>query len=464
MARGPVIARAIAAFLFVALFAAVLTIPIRSSDNGSPERRTVETPSESLPASPSPSPSRKPIPHTLRFATAYPRVCLRPVGAPPESLIAAYSGKRVTIVTAGGEVRATIEHPAPIVRPPIAWSPSGRFVAAGPQGIIWTADGRSILSANGEFDHGIVWLTPKALWGWSPIADCGLSVEDGALLVSSVDPAVTGLGLELLHRRVGEFAFSPDGRKLALGLSFGISGALGIADLGTGRINVFAGVCCTPLGWTPDGETLLYYRPQGPSLDADGIRVRGLSLAGRRFDFGTHVTTRSIDSCGDTPIVSVSGWRDVTDHARLGFLRPGQDPLFITDGRPSYMDATCSHDGSLIAAVRTPVLYGSGRFRWRDLLARRIVLLDEDGDPIRTIADDAAYGDDYPDWGPPGTGLMFIRITREAPHEVWFVPEGSSPRFAGVEVTEPGYYYGAYAWQRVVDWSATPPTGLPAGY
>lgn len=461
------LARTIAALLFVAALGFVLTVPLRDLDGARDgELPAVASSLESSPASSVPSPSQGviPIPATLRFANRYPRQCLEPVQAPNPGLVAAYRAGRVTVATTDGEARASFA-----ATPPISFSPSGNVVAAGPQGLFWRTDGSRVLL--GDVQHGMV-FDKRGLWGWSPISDCGLQTDrDGHLYVTTANPQVVSdgvavtTGAPLLKRPVESFAFSPNGRLLALIINFHQRSVLGLADLKTGRVTLLDAGCCL-VGWSPDSRIILRYRwPNSASIAFDGVRLRGIRISGRRSDFDATILPwrRSIFACGEQLLAIEGGYRDVTDSKRLAFLEPEQPPDYISPPEPAYMGASCSPGATFIAAVSTPPIMERGPIRQRLIYSRRIRLLTRTGDVVREVVDDPGWGDDHPEWGPHGTGLLFVRLHRGGAPQVWFVPGGGTPRSLGLGVAQRGFTYGHYPWGRFLDWSATPPSGLPAG-
>jgi hypothetical protein len=179
------------------------------------------------------------------------------------------------MVTIDGDTVARITDVAPVVRPPIAWSPSGRYIAAGPQGLFWDAEGEVVLFANGEFAHGMV-SSRRGLWAWSPIADCGMALQDGALWATTMDSSETGVGIKLVGRGVFSFSFSRDGSRLQFVTTHTGAREMWTADLKTGLIERGPGLglprCLT---CSPTGEFMIGVRKQRLALlDANGAFLR----------------------------------------------------------------------------------------------------------------------------------------------------------------------------------------------
>ncbi|MDQ3962559.1 MAG: hypothetical protein M3277_01375 [Actinomycetota bacterium] len=482
-------AKTIAALLFVALFGVVLTIPLRDSGPRSGPELVLASPSPE----PSPSPTKRrreptgPL-RSKRFAHRYPKACLRPGPLPADGgLIAVHRGRSIAIITTSGAITASIG-PTPMLgkSPLVSWSPSGRYLAAGSQGLMWTAEGESILAANGEFQHGFVWQSEADPWGWSPVADCGLSIESGApgvrfggaLWVSSADPNVTSLGQSLINRGVESFAYSRDGRRLGLVLREGRVRSIWIANLERNRmqeVRRFERVtCCITLaGWSPDGRDLLYWAAHGASIAADGWPLEGIDIDGERSRYTPRVSSERFEfeevmltqpdwlvSCGDRLLAPLGGGRFPTDGRVVSFLRRNARPIQVGSGNFADVDPTCSPNGELIVVARSPA-FGNANARPPH---QTLYLLDADarGDrALRPITDDAGPSEGSPEWGPPRTGILYLSRSPERV-SFWYLAEGEAqPRALGIRL---GLTEGGFGLRRdSYDWSATPPDGLPVG-
>jgi hypothetical protein len=74
---------------------------------------------------------------------------------------------------------------------------------------------------------------------------------------------------------------------------------------------------------------------------------------------------------------------------------------------------------------------------------------------VREFADDSSI-EDFPMWGPSGTGILYAASPQGGEPLVWFVPEEGQPRQTGLRVARLGDDLGM-----LLDWSATPPIGHP---
>lgn len=457
--------RTIGALLFIALFGLFIAQPVLDSYDDRPGRRP-----RGFSVTPSAVPAEAPAkPRTARrLLHDYPRACLRQVPPPSGAgLIAALDKRRVTIVTTAGDVQATIQDVAPTVRPPIAWSPSGRVLAVGPQGLFWTPEGERV--PIGDVQHGMV-LGVRGRWGWSPIADCGVHInEKGELLITAVDPSTTtkgrlavGAGTPLVRPTVESFAFAPDGRSLGLVVVEGKRRTIWVADLETNTMTAItrfpSATCCVTLGgWTLDGAELLFWAASGASVSADGWLLQSVDPETRRISSFTAVRVRPefLDRCGGDLLGIVGGDRFDVGPMRLGKLQAGAGPSYLTPRTESHFSFSCTATGALIATARGEVRDGSDPVG--STSRTEVTILRADGSEVITLTP-AEMSDAAPEWGPPGTGLIFVRLS-DGDATVLFAAEGRTPTALGVSVSIPR---PNFAWQQVLDWSASPPDGLPA--
>ena len=457
--------RGLAALVFVAVFGYFLAGPVLRSDD-EPARRP-----RGVSVTPSAAPSKAPAKPRAdrRLVHAYPRACLRQVAQPSgDGLIAAYNKRRVTIVTTTGDVQATIEDVAPTVRPPIAWSPSGRVLAVGPQGLFWTPEGASV--PLGDVQHGLV-VGARGRWGWSPIADCGVHIdENGELLIAAVDPNTStkgrlavGAGLPLVRPTVESFAFAPNGRSLGLVIVEGKRREIWVADLERNTMKAItrfpSSTCCVTLGgWTPDGAELLFWAASGASVSADGWLLQSVDPETRRVSSFAAVRVRPefLERCAGDLLGIVGGDRFDVGPMRLGELQVGAGPSYLTPRTESHFSFSCTANGALMATARGAVRDGSDPVG--STSQTEVTILRPDGSEVITLTPEG-MNDAAPEWGPPGTGLIFVRISGDDA-TVLFAAEGRTPTALGMSVSVPR---PDIAWQQVLDWSATPPDGLPAG-
>lgn len=442
-------ARLFGSLVFLALIGFVVASPVLfGQDTDLPP-----VPGSSEQASPSPHPTERDDSArretTQRLAARYPSACLRPVAsAGPEGLVAAYSKGAVRIANVDGDVRATIRAPGGIVRPPIAWSPSGRILAVGPQGLFWRPNGT--LVSIGDVQHGLV-EGRRGTWGWSPLADCGVQVsESGALHAVAANPFVAGVGTVLIEDGVESFSFAPDGQKLGLVLKDGNDRSIWIADLVRNRMHQARDfprhTCCISLGgWTPSGDELLFWAGSGASVMADGWLLESVGGGGEGHEWGTTIPSASLAEC-DKRLLGVVGGDRHGRGGRLAVLRSNQSERFLTDKRDRVSAFSCSPDDRYFVAQSDA----------------RLALLDSTGTRVRYLTDidtpNGQFSEFAPEWGPPRTGILFVRGLHLV-SQLWFIPEGAATERPVVDLELSGRWNA----HSLFDWSVTPPSGLPAG-
>jgi len=440
--------KTIAVLVFAGLVGAILLGPVldpAGQNQGTGDELPSPLPSEPTKPTPQPSPSETPQEKkALRLDSGWPTRCLRRV---PEisgdGLVAAYDGTDVTIAMPDGTVTGSFAG-----APPLQWSPSGRYVAAG-DGEIVTAAGKKTPDfppVDGEW------------FAWSPVADCMIFGAHRSLrmVAPGRDEVI------LLREQVLDLAFSPNGRRLALV----IGPRLWIADLETGRLLRARGKdAATKLfAWTPDGSLLLYGVAPGESVAADGIRIRALLMPERIRGIVdlTHTTylARALDHddffepCGGLVMFVEGSGRDTTRNKHLAVLEPARGTRPVTGAAgPVYLSPACSPGGRYIAAVRAP---DGG-----SIDDRQLVLLSADGSFLDDLTPALTGADEYPSWGP--AGVVFVMRPASGPPQVWFIPEGGTARSTGLSVRAPRAMYGHFDWDRVLDWSGDAPSGSPPG-
>jgi hypothetical protein len=416
-----------------------------------PEEPGALLPTISLMPSPEPEPSAEPEQEPedevdvaslrfKRFAHPYPKGCLRPVDRPEVGMLAAFQGGNVSIVAPGS--RSVVRIPT---KKPIAWSPSGKYLATG-RGDLFRPSGRRAGSLLGG---------GASLWAWSTTTDCAIAVDRAGLVVDGPDLDVRALlGLP----GVEELSFSPDGRRLGFVLreSDGRSArSIWIADLERGsarRVERFSRR--TPvvklLGWNFASTHLYFGASVGESVSADGVVLRFVAARGGRQGRGG-ATLLAEDSflthCGGRDLVVAGAGRDTNLNKRLAYLTPS-GPSYITPTSAAVLSPSCSHDGGYIAAIAA----GEGD----NISTRRLAVFRSDGVFERFLAPDGS-GDEYPVWGPQGTGVAFIRMRPSRKlADVWFIAEGATARPTPLAVAVPPNDHGRYDWAEVFDWSAAP--------
>lgn len=430
--------KAILALVFVTATGAVLIQPILDAAEtplvGAPDEDPTPEPSEPFRSAPMPRRSPSPVPsaaspggaisgpfRTQRLPERYHASCLRQRGVGDrEALIAVVNGRRLGFGTTAGPATAA---PRGGTSPGnvdafLGFNVTGELYAARRGSRAFVSAPEGVQGADGDSGLGNIGTVV-----WSPVSSCGVAIgEDGSLLALPYD----GDGGALLRADVTGAAFSPDGRKLAVVLDEAETTSVWVADLRGATLREVQRLRGAPRvalqGWSPDARTIYTTAAAGTGLGF--VTTGDPSMEGRV----AAAPVTGLEQCGGRLIGIVSG-----GVAAIGTRGPDH----LTSARAGYSAASCSPDGTFIAAIR------SGR----------LALLDRQGNIVRDLTTDTGYRDVFVDWGPRGSGLLFGRLPQGAQTaEVWYIPEGGTARATGLTYT-PG--------RGAIDWSASPPTGLP---
>ncbi|MGH2757392.1 MAG: hypothetical protein ACRDI3_06355, partial [Actinomycetota bacterium] len=332
--------------------------------------------------------------------------------------------------------------------------PDGRLLAVGPRAHIWKPNGSIFYS---EIKHPRVGFSgQKVQWGWSPVASCLVDIYpgmSGALSVTVLppeDPQAVSHHV-LMRGGVRNFSFSPDGASLAVFTNEG-EPAVQIIDL---QSNVMDKVmtlpeqtcCVTFAGWA-DSDVLFWAEPSG-FVAGGGWKLQGVGLGGsvRLYAPTMYPDPRAIERCGDdvVAIVGEAASNQAPPVRRyLKRLRPDRFPRNLYRNGDAQAWPACDPAGQLALVV----LKGKG------YNADGQIQIVKDGEALKRFSFPTIPS--HLDWGPAGTGLVFLVPERERCH-LWIIKTSDTPERLDVAVpcrsmdtSDP--------W----DWSVTPPDGLPA--
>lgn len=137
--------------------------------------------------------------------------------------------------------------------------------------------------------------------------------------------------------------------------------------------------------------------------------------------------------------------RSLLDLANQRFLPKRTDVSMDFD--PAEVCASCSADGKFLVEVQEG----------------NLVLKTSDGTVVRRLTE-GDYTDAFPEWGPPRTGVLFLRRPGETDRtEVWFIPEGGVPtRTPLVIPSAEAFGYPTAPWEGIIDWNVSPPRAICA--
>jgi dipeptidyl aminopeptidase/acylaminoacyl peptidase len=338
--------------------------------------------------------------------------------------------------------------------PPVAFSPSGDWIAFGGASVVSVAGGPVVRPLGG----------PASAWEWSPTADALAGVTAlGGLGLGGPLGAPTRLYPD--GSGVREARFSPDGSQLAVDVDLRritVFSAPSVARHTAYRIPTGSVAGLQVAGWSPDGRWILHWlnAEHSSSIAADGLPLEAVLAAGGS---PVQVTDRMLlypdflTPCGRTMVASVGGDRFVTAGKRLVAVGPPTwEPVDVSaDPNRSWFWPSCSPDGRWVAATATPNA-DERRFGTAD---RTIWLLATDGSSRRLLigAEGDAVADEAPRWSGDGDWLLFVERDRRsaAPGTLMLARlSGTGATVVGPVATLPGEvgYYGHYDWNSVSDW------------
>lgn len=346
-------------------------------------------------------------------------------------------------------------------KPPVRFSPSGRWVAFG--------EAKVVPAAGGSVRRP---LPPARAWAWSPREDrlAAITRRGGVLLG----------GPRLAPKRTrpdgwgaGSLAFAPDGTLAISRSHFPSAGASNYHQ----EIWTVRGPRLTPrlvfalrrgLGppelatLSPDGRWVLFWlRAQNSnSLANDGLPLQAAPTtraAAQRLAL-TLLYRDFFTWCGDQLVFASGGDRYTTRGKRLVATRLPEAGRgwrlrdLSHDATLSWVSPACSPDGRLIAASAGRN-YIEPRFGRE---SRSIWLLAADGSTRRrlTTAPNVATSDEAPWFTRDGTVVLFWRTRADGRDSLYGVRTDSGRRYGPLAHAGPaGNYYGHYSWPDISDWS-----------
>jgi Tol biopolymer transport system component len=181
----------------------------------------------------------------------------------------------------------------------------------------------------------------------------------------------------------------------------------------------FAGETIYPIGWSPDGSTILFVEGVPGSLDAfrDGMPLQAAPAKGLQpFALEVTVILTAVDK-STTPdrsllaIVTGEG-RESWTNKTITLLDAALGRTWhVTTPDVSAIAPAWSSDGGSIVYVSAPDL-GPGA-RDAALARRRLWLMAPDGSNQRQLTTGELFRDEKPQWSRDGQHILFARLTTE---------------------------------------------------
>ncbi|MBW3595369.1 MAG: hypothetical protein KY391_07295 [Actinobacteria bacterium] len=413
------------------MFCSVAIVVGACTSASPPTTRTTPTPGASPNSRRSATTRAEPTQRRLDASVIYRNFCRRHE-SPARPLVAAYDGNDVVLTSTDGVVVARIPG-----RPPVRWSSSGGLVAVGPEGELWTNEGRPYEAPE---THLALVDEREDAWAWSPSGDCALVLKDG--LLSAFHTGAGANSVILIEEGVESFWWGP-GSEVAMVIKNGARRELWSADLRRGDmtrlIRFPKKICCVKLaGWDPGGKRVLYWAGPRKSGMQDGWELHSVDQRGRTRAWGTTLPRPdTIARCGDDLVGLIGGDRTGRGN-RLAVLEPNERPDAFTSAG-TFTGISCSNDGRYVVATTD----------------QGLELFSVGGGRVTALTDDPGVTDVFPQWGPARSGVLFVRQSGGT-RQLWFNPEGGRARF----MMELGDSRDMPA-ELLFDWTATPPGGGP---
>jgi Tol biopolymer transport system component len=358
------------------------------------------------------------------------------------------------------------------------WSPSGEWLTFRKENDVW------VMRADGTGARRIPTASLRD-YAWSPVADRLAYIDSQSNLhIIEENGLAQGEGHVLLRYDVEEqgptltdLAWSPNGRRLAYVLQIGQPEALpdhvgiGYVDLESGPRELYAlpsppqdGLILA--GWTPDGQSILFWRELlfSASGAADGLPLLRLPLDGgepvEMADFTLlHLGFWSGSPTGRQMALTVGAGRETWTNKRIALVdleTAGWE--YLTGESVAASSPTFSPDGQHIAYVAAPDVghVWGGDAAKASAAQRRIWVMNADGSDQRPLTDDPAYRDERPLWSAGGTHVLFARLDEDGRASLWLVEavNGALGQVVDELTPAPEWFgnYGYIAWDQLFDW------------
>jgi len=371
------------------------------------------------------------------------------------------------------------------------WSPSGNWLMfdKGDWELFHRGDEVWVMRADGTDGHRIPTAPPDDC-AWSPVADQLAYVSGQAALRiigpdELADTGPRGEGHVLMQSAIEEepltaiqhIAWSPDGQKLTYTLlSAQPSGppdrvSLGYVDLESGPRELYAPPSppqdgLIPAGWTPDGQSILFWRDPmfSASAMADGLPLDRLPLDGSETVKVVDCTLLHSDfwNCsrsGQHAALTVGAGRETWTNKRIALVDLGTTEMeYLTEEAVAAFSPAFSPDGTRIVYAAAPDIGHAwgGDGAKIGAAQRRIWVMSADGSGQRPLTGDPDFRDERPLWSADGSYILFARIHETGHASLWLidVANGALKRVVDQLTPAPEWFgnYGYIDWDEYFDW------------
>lgn len=388
-------------------------------------------------------------------STAY----ARPAWSPSGAWLTVLKNKQPEVIRADGtDARLYNVSPGGLV-----WSPTADRLA-------YTTDDRDLVVENADGSDA----KTVATWHAAPGLTGGLSnavwSADGAQLAYVEERAQPGPPLKRVY--AGVWRVAADGS----GVSAAVYSAGSPPQDGVGIV-----------GWS-GSDFIWFYRVPSFTADlADGVALQQTEpVSGTVFHLAPHFLTsatstpappydsimliepelRSTAPTGDLLAVTDGAGRETWTGKSIAVVSAANATITdLTASSVAAVEPSWSPDGQKIAFASAPEagVDISGDEPTKAALAqRRIWVMGGLGGNARQLSTDPTYRDEFPQWSPDGSQILFARLDKNDRWSLWLMPSNGgganevvpdiSPNILGS--TAPAWFgfYGTIAWHDVMDW------------
>ncbi len=358
-------------------------------------------------------------------------------------------------------------------------SPSGEWLAFR----LNEPDGRVFVhQVDGSGSYDLEESGTQGLFAWSPVEDrLAFVAGQGELkLTGKYGSEPRSLVPQTDNRQITSLAWSPDGQWIAysvgeqkgpdetyLGIwKVAVEGGEPVELYASMDFEMGAGVYRL-LGWTPDGQSIIFWEGNpyfSASLGADGLPLSLVSAEGGEPERLAESVLLyddfvQIDPSGSGRIaVVVGGKREATEDKVLNVIEDGKSSAVSPDGY-AVSSTAWSPDGRYLAYVAMPAesdIVG-GEALHRSLMGRKLWLYDLQTGQSSQITQAPAYRDEYPLWSADGETLVFVRMDENDRVSLWSLNVHIGELHTlldGLSTGGQGWfgYYGHIPWYEMMDW------------